>query len=260
MRLSPIAIQITEVNHKHDKTREKLLPALLATATAEDLTSPDKEGNTILHMLAHDGGLRWVPDAIKTETNLSITNPQGDTPIHNALGAGNISELPPAVVTESNLRVKNRVGQTPLQRAAAHNRLKTVPLACLSREALLERDGNSRNVFDLVASMGGIQEIPAKFITLEALIDRPNKTICPMENLLYFGTIKDLPIFKPYGAAAYSKEDKLAWIKAIQASNIQVDKDCAKDPDISRVPFDENLLHIISPEYQIAPIGDWATL
>ena len=260
MRLSKLALQIKEANSKHASFRAQLLPSLLAGATKSDLTQQDAEGNTILHLLAHDSGLNWVNPVLKTQDTLSIPNYEGETPIHKALSVGNLSELPTEFISEANFRLKNKLNQTPLQKAASCKYLDCVPLHCISQEGLLERDMHGSNVFDIASSVGDISQIPARFINLAVLTDARNRKLCPMENLLYFGTIKDLPIFKPYGMSALNKEERAAWVQAIITSNEKVDTDCKQDPDLSRVPFDQALLEALQKEDHLEPQGTWNSL
>jgi ankyrin repeat protein len=90
-----------------------LVPA--ETLTRETLTIPNKFGATPLHGIADAGDLQKLPNNLISEDILQISDGEANTVFHYATNNGSVLQLPEEMLTEHNLLWENQSGETPLQ-------------------------------------------------------------------------------------------------------------------------------------------------
>ena len=78
-----------------DKIAHLLSPQLLVT--------PNKDGNTILHLLAYRGELHKLPAGLVTAEMMNVRDTYNGTPLHDAAASGNLHAVPAHLISERAL-------------------------------------------------------------------------------------------------------------------------------------------------------------
>ena len=90
------------------------------------ILTPDKEGNTPLHLFAQRGDIVFVTLLIEKGAKLEVTNKEGNTPLHLAARSGNPLVIRELVKAGAKLDAKNKEENTPLHLAAEAGNLECV--------------------------------------------------------------------------------------------------------------------------------------
>jgi ankyrin repeat protein len=109
-----------------------------------DINEVDQEGNSIIHMLAAIGDLKWLKYIIKNfDAHCFQKNNLGNTPLISAIlnGRNEVVEYFLEFL-KPNLNWKNKFGQTPLHAAIFSNQVKIVELLLKYKADLTVKDVN----------------------------------------------------------------------------------------------------------------------
>lgn len=109
-----------------------------------DINEVDQEGNSIIHMLAAIGDIKWLKYIIKNfDAHSFQKNNLGNTPLINAILNGRYEVVEYFLeFLKPNLNWKNKFGQTPLHAAIFSNQLKIVELLLKYKADLTVKDVN----------------------------------------------------------------------------------------------------------------------
>jgi ankyrin repeat protein len=108
-----------------------------------DVNEIDNEGNSIVHMLAALGDLKWLKHIVKHfNANCYQKNSKGDIPLITAIINGKNDIVEYFVSRIPNLNWKNKMGQTPLHAAVYSNDVKIVELLLKYKADLTVKDLN----------------------------------------------------------------------------------------------------------------------
>ena len=123
---------------KQDKNVSKLL-----FEHGADANEADKEGNTVIHMMASIGDLKWLKYIIKHfNVNCYQKNVNGNTPFVEAVLNGRINIVEYFIDKIPNLNWKNKLGQTALHAAVFANHIKIVELLLKNKADITVKDIN----------------------------------------------------------------------------------------------------------------------
>ena len=130
--------------------QDKLICELLYDNGA-NANEGDKEGNTVAHMLAALGDVKWLKYAIKKfNLNCYLKNEKGDTPFMLAILNENIAVVEFFLdlfktskgTIASNINWKNKYGQTPLHAAVFTENIKIIELLLKVKANIFITDSN----------------------------------------------------------------------------------------------------------------------
>jgi len=108
-----------------------------------DVNEIDNDGNSIVHMLAALGDLKWLKHIVKHfNANCYQKNSKGDIPLITAIINGKYDIVEYFVTRIPNLNWKNKMGQTPLHAAIYSNDVKIVELLLRYKADLTVKDLN----------------------------------------------------------------------------------------------------------------------
>jgi ankyrin repeat protein len=108
-----------------------------------DVNEVDCEGNSIVHMLAAIGDLKWIKYIVKNfNAHCFQKNKIGNTPFVTAILNGRIEVVEYFLQLLPNLNWKNKFGQTPLHAAVYANEIVIVELLLKHKADLTAKDVN----------------------------------------------------------------------------------------------------------------------
>jgi len=192
--------------------------------TLENLTTRNKQMETIFHWAAREINLDKIPQRLLTKDTIFLTDNAKQTVFSTAAEFGSLDQIPREFITLENLKRTNAV---PL--AAENGHLDTIPEEFLTFETLNLRNKEGKSAFELTVKRGRIYQLPKALLSPQILLlkDQYGKTqiahfieLEKMDNLLGM----ELPetFSKIVGRTWYEKNQRLVHEKHnLTAKNVE---------------------------------------